>query len=357
MFECKTCGRKFKTMQELGGHVSGAHPKPGEPSGPVGEGESSPAVVATESAEKPPADSPPAVGQPDAQANGVKQAAASAPGEKPPDARGPNEKPPPAPAAGGNADVAGQPAAAKTPAPEPGQESSSDEEAGVAEQIRQYREEGMTFKQLVNDLGFKASTVRDVISKEVIAQNKAEAEKASLLPLVIKNGKGEMIAPEAVIWQMAVEEGVNGERDFKALMKWAAAIEMVHRMTEIRKTEAEALAATARPVLEMMEKSREELDAAVARAKESSMAIAEAAAAGAAARATMHIDERINELKEVRKEKVDIATVQDPVSGLIARTMEMMMNQFSGMLFGGGSAGGIAGSSPGLVDRRMQQGG
>jgi hypothetical protein len=211
----------------------------------------------------------------------------------------------------------------------------------------------VTFNQLVNELGFKASTVRDVIAKELVAENKGEEEKASTLPLVIKNGKGEMIAPEAVIWQMAVEEGVDGERDFKALMKWAAAIEMVHRMTEIRKSEAEALAATARPVLEMMEKSREELDAAVARAKESSMAIAETAAAAAAARAAMHIDERLNELKEVRKEKADIATVQDPMMGLFARTLETMMNKFTGMAFGRNAAGG-APDNPGLVDKRTQ---
>ena len=155
---------------------------------------------------------------------------------------------------------------------------------------------------------------------------------------------------------MAVEEGVNGERDFKALMKWAAAIEMVHRMTEIRKSEAEALAATARPVLEMMERSREELDAAVARAKESSMAIAETAAAAAAARAAMHIDEKLNELKEVRKEKADIATVQDPMMGLFARTLETMMNRFTGMAFGG-NAGGGAPDNPGLVDKRIREGG
>jgi hypothetical protein len=234
-----------------------------------------------------------------------------------------------------------------------GQELPPDEEPSIAEEIRRYRIEGVTFNQLVNELGFKASTVRDVIAKELVAENKGEEEKASTLPLVIKNGKGEMIAPEAVIWQMAVEEGVDGERDFKALMKWAAAIEMVHRMTEIRKSEAEALAATARPVLEMMEKSREELDAAVARAKESSMAIAETAAAAAAARAAMHIDERLNELKEVRKEKADIATVQDPMMGLFARTLETMMNKFTGMAFGRNAAGG-APDNPGLVDKRTQ---
>ena len=311
MFECKVCGRKFKTMQELGGHTSSAHPKPGESSAAVTEGVSAPAVP-PESAEKQPDDARVGEKQPDTETQEVTQ---------------------------------------------PEEESNAeDDEPSIAEQIRRYRSEGVTFNQLVNELGFKASTVRDMIAKELVAENKSEEGKASALPLVIKNGKGEMIAPEAVIWQMAVEEGVNGERDFKALMKWAAAIEMVHRMTEIRKSEAEALAATARPVLEMMEKSREELDSAVARAKESSMAIAETAAAAAAARAAMHIDEKLNELKEVRKEKADIATVQDPMMGLFARTLETMMNKFTGMAFGGNAAGG-APNNPGLVDKRIQQGG
>jgi len=336
MFECKTCGRKFKTWRELGGHTSSAHPKPGEPPKVVTEGEPTSAAVSVESAEK----------RPDDATSGVEQPAAQSKGEKPFDA----------PETGGNTEAAGQAAVEKTATIQEGREPPHDETPTIADQIREYRSQGLTFKQLVNELGFKETTVRDVIAKELVAENKAQEEKTSTLPLVIKNGKGEMIAPEAVIWQMAVEEGVDGERDFKALMKWAAAIEMVHRMTEIRKSEAEALAATARPVLEMMEKSREELDAAVARAKESSMAIAETAAAAAAARAAMHIDERINELKEVRKEKADIATVQDPMMGLFARTLETMMNRFTGMAFGG-NAGGGAPDNPGLVDKRIQQGG
>jgi hypothetical protein len=304
MFECKTCGRKFKTMQELGGHTSSAHPKPGEPSATT--------AGLSESSEKQTGDANLSEKQSGTEVQEVTQSGAKGDAE--------------------------------------------DNEPGIADQIREYRRQGLTFAQLVKELGFKETTVRDVIAKELVTENKAQEEKPSTLPLVIKDGKGEMIAPEAVIWQMAVEEGVDGERDFKALMKWAAAIEMVHRMTEIRKSEAEALAATARPVLEMMEKSREELDAAVARAKESSMAIAETAAAAAAARAAMHMDEKLNELKEVRKEKADIATVQDPMMGLFARTLETMMNRFTGMAFGG-NAGDSSPNNPGLVDRRIQQGG
>ncbi|MBI2849783.1 MAG: C2H2-type zinc finger protein [Chloroflexi bacterium] len=350
MFECKTCGRKFKTMQGLGGH-SNVHRKTTGPTAAKGEGESAPAVAVPASVERREPDSTPGAKQTDAQSTVINQPATPAV-EKAPGDTAQNGQQYQEPGTGGKTETAIQPAPEKALAPQPRQEPQRDEEPSIADQIRNHRGRGLTFKQLVEELGYSPTTVRDVISKELEAKNESEEEKVSTIPLVIKNGKGEMIAPEAVIWQMAVEDGVNGEKDFRALMKWAAAIEMVHRMTEVRKTEAEALAIMARPVLEMMEKSREELDAAVARAKESSMGIAEAAAAGAAARATMHIDERINELKEVKKEKADIATVPEPVQGVIARTLEMMLNQFTTSMFGGAQNGGMV--NPGLVDKRTQ---
>ena len=221
------------------------------------------------------------------------------------------------------------------------------------EKIRRLHYElGYSQVELYRDFGFPRATVyRELPARpKRKTASKAEVEEKQNeggLPVVLKDGKGEVLSPEAVYRQLVAGDGVDGERDFRALMKWAASIEMVQRMTQIRKAEAEAFAEMAKPVLEMMEKSREELDAAVARAKESSMAIAEAAAAGAAARATMRIDERFNELKQ---QKPDIATVQDPMKGLMARTMEMMMNRLTGMVFGGQVP-----PTPGLVDKRVQQ--
>jgi hypothetical protein len=226
---------------------------------------------------------------------------------------------------------------------------------GEAEQIRSYWQQGYTFEQLTTELGFKPTTVRQVISKMIHPKGKPETEKEEgkvpTLPLVLKDGKGEMISPEAVYYQLVADDGINGERDFRALMKWAASIEMVQRMTQIRKGEAEAFAETIKPMLDMMEKSRQELDAAAARAKESSIEIAEAAAAGAAARATMHVDQKFEELK---KQKADIATVQDPMKGLMARTMESMMDRLNAMMLGGGSQPALG---PGFVDKRQQEGG
>ncbi len=188
--------------------------------------------------------------------------------------------------------------------------------------------------------------VREIVREEM--QN-AEMERQRF-PIVLKDGKGEALAPESVYWQLVSEDGVDGERDFKALMKWAAAIELVQRMVNIRKGESEAIAKMFEPVLEMIDKSRQELDAAAQRNRETMMEVASAAAGEAAARATMRIDERFNQMLERKK---DIAEVQDPMKGLIARTMETIINQMTGQMFGGG---GAVGPTPGLVDKRQRGG-
>ena len=88
------------------------------------------------------------------------------------------------------------------------------------------------------------------------------------------------------------------------------------------------------------------------------MAIAEAAAMGAAGGVLGRIDARFEELKQ---QKPDIAQAPDPMKGLMARTMETMMTRLMGMAFGGGGGGGGGGSgevppTPGLVDKRVQGG-
>lgn len=119
---------------------------------------------------------------------------------------------------------------------------------------------------------------------------------------------------------------------------------------EIMKGQAEAQAKAIKPILDIMEKAREDMDAAAERARASTEEVAQAAAAGAAARATIHIDERFNEMM---RQKPDIAQTPNPLEGVMARTMETMFNQLTNRMFGG--QGGQLVPTPGLVDKRGQK--
>jgi hypothetical protein len=142
-------------------------------------------------------------------------------------------------------------------------------------------------------------------------------------------------------------DGDTGAAMLKGMMMLRAAQLMVMNDVEIMKGQAEAQAAAIKPILDIMEKAREDMDAAAERARASTAEAAEAAAAGAAARAVIHIDERFDRMMQ---QKADIATVQDPMKGLMARTMETMFNRLTGTLLGGQVP-----PTPGMVDERVQK--
>jgi hypothetical protein len=239
----------------------------------------------------------------------------------------------------------------------------------IVEQVRDLRAKGLKRKDIAKQIGVSLATVARAIAilketaplqsanstltedklreiiREEISQGKNEDSVG--FPMVLKSGKGqEVIAPEGILQHYLLADGDAGAWMFKGMMMLRAAQLMVMSDVEIMKGQADAQAAAIKPILDIMEKAREDMDAAAQRAKESGAAIAEAAAAGAAARATMHIDEKFNELKQ---QKPDIATVQDPMKGLMARTMETMVNRLQSMLFGGGDQ---VSPTPGLVDKR-----
>jgi hypothetical protein len=244
----------------------------------------------------------------------------------------------------------------------------------LLEQVKRLRDSGLKRKEIAERLNISIRKVDRLIAelkkktpvlatesqgitedrlREIIREELAQREDKdeSRLPLVLKTGKGqEVISPEGIIKYYLLGDGDAGEAMLKGMMLLRAAQLMVMNDVEIMKGQAEAQAAAIKPILDIMEKAREDMDAAAQRAKESGAAIAEAAAAGAAARATMRIDERFNQLMQ---QKPDIATVQDPMKGLMARTMEMMMNRMQSLLFGG--QGGQVPPTPGLVDKRFQQ--
>lgn len=188
--------------------------------------------------------------------------------------------------------------------------------------------------------GITEDRLREIIREEISQDDS--------LPAVLKTGKGtEVITPEGIMKYYFLGDGDIGAAMLKGMMLLRAAQLMVMNDVEIMKGQAEAQAMAIKPILDVMEKAREDMDAAAERAKASTAEVAEAAAAGAAARAAMHIDEKFDQL---RQQKADIATVQDPMKGLMARTMETMMNRVTGMMFGG-----QAPATPGLADKRVEK--
>ncbi len=217
--------------------------------------------------------------------------------------------------------------------------------------IEELLDEGYTPVQVEKEWGFPHSTVRKYARKKITPKGKSQEEgngegEIPKLPMVLKAGVGqEVISPEGILQYYLLSDGDAGAWMLKGMMLLRAAQLMNLTDVEIMKGQADAQAKALKPIMDVMEQARRDMDAAAQRARESNAEIAEAAAAGAAARAVMRIDERFSELKQ---QKPDIAQAPDPMRGLMARTMETIMNQLTGQMFGGGQAGPV----PGLVDKR-----
>ena len=230
------------------------------------------------------------------------------------------------------------------------EQTKLEDEDTQAKRVDALLDEGYTPVQIEKEWGYPHSTVRARAKKRIMPKGNAQNESPKL-PAVLKVGGGsEVISPEAILQSYLTTDGDAGVWMLKGFMLYRAAQLAVMSDVEIMKGQAEAQAKAIKPILDIMEKAREDMDAAAERARASTTEAAEAAAAGAAARAVMHIDQRFEELKQ---QKADIATVQDPMKGLMARTMETMMNRLQGMMFG--VQGGEVPPTPGLVDKRVQK--
>lgn len=210
------------------------------------------------------------------------------------------------------------------------------------ERIESLLDEGYTPVQIEKEWGYSHTSVQRMAKKKLTARG--ITNNVTRLPSVLKAGGGqEVISPEAILQGYLMDDGDAGEWMLKGMMLLRAAQMMVLTDVEIMKGQADAQAKAIKPVLDIMEQNRKDMDAAAERARASSMEMAEVAAAGAAARATMHIDQRFDQMLQ---QKADIAMAPDPMKGLMARTMETIMNRMTGQMFG------QVGTTPGLVDKR-----
>lgn len=248
------------------------------------------------------------------------------------------------------------------------------------QRVKELKDKGVKRKEIAKQLGISTSAVDRAFAKikkiaaqqpppnpaipedrlrEIIHEELEQKEAAgdSRLPVVLKTGKGqEVISPEGIMQQYLRGDGDHGVAMLQGMMMLRAAQLMVMSDVEIMKGQAEAQATAIKPILDIMEKAREDMDAAAQRAKESGEEIAEKAAMGTAAALLGRIDQKFEEAK---KEKADIASVPNPIQGVFARVMETTLNNITQRMFGGGGQPQQQGMSlpPGWSDNRQQGGG
>jgi hypothetical protein len=126
-----------------------------------------------------------------------------------------------------------------------------------------------------------------------------------------------MINPEAILNQYLLGDGDSG--------KWMLKGMMVLTDVEIMKGQAEAQSKAIQPILSLMEKSREDMDSAAQRAKESNQEIANRAAAGAAAQVMPSIDQLASQLAAQK-----IASSPNPMMSMFTDAMQPYLGQMIG---------------------------
>ncbi len=178
-------------------------------------------------------------------------------------------------------------------------------EPSQAEQIRGYLKQGYSLNQLRDQFGFKETTIRQEIEKMVPPEGnevaKASDPRDDGLPVMRKMGGGmEVITPEAVL-RRYMDGGEHEQYELRGMMKLRAAMLMVMDLVNIQKAAAEADAKRLEPVLRLMKETREEQDAAAARAKSSSFEMAREAAHEAVSGVLGYMEEKMPRRRRRRR--------------------------------------------------------
>jgi len=247
------------------------------------------------------------------------------------------------------------------------------------EEIRRRKDEGQSERQMASELNVSRSKVRTalqdiklseagnalvpedklraIIREELERVRNGEEEEAKTrgeFPIVRKMGGGmEMIAPEAVL-KHYMGGTPDGEVELRAIMKFRAAMLMVMDLVNIQKGSAEADARRMEPILRLMKETREEQDAAAARAKASSEEIADRTAQATAGQlfgAISQSNSQVNSTLAQIKQMVG-GQANDPFSQVVSmlQSMQQMSQMFGmplpGMMPGAAPSGGPPGAQP-----------
>jgi len=291
MFTCKICGKKFKASTELGGHMSSAHGR-----------------NRVENAE---AQNPELTGE-------VVESTSEGPLEE---------------------------------LPEEEQVDIIDEEPGVMESIRDLIRQGYTPKQVKEQFGYARRTVDQVAAEFIEPEGKpAESGGDPGLPVTVKGT--EIITPESIMQRLA-----NGSNDWHLRLEGMLLLRAAQKMNrddiEMVRMQAEADAKLIEPILKLMKETREEQDAAAARAKASSEEIADRTAYETASQLSQvisqnnaRITDSINQIRQEIGGKRD-----DPLSQLLGMMQSM---QQMAQMFGVAMPGMGSGAAPGAGQQSWQ---
>jgi len=241
------------------------------------------------------------------------------------------------------------------------------------EEVKKLKEQGLSERKMAERLNISRTQVRNalqdikreesgddsvhddklrsIIREELDRARGSEEEEGKRkgdFPIMRKAGGGtEVTSPEAVLKQYM--GGSEAELvELKAIMKFRASMLMVMDLVDIQKGLAEADARRMEPIIRLMQQTREEQDAAAARAKASSEEIATRAAqatAGPIYEAIGQNQVQVNSSLE-RIKQILGGQSNDPFSQLMS--MMQSMQQMSGM-FGIAMPGMMPGGAPGAT--------
>jgi len=163
-------------------------------------------------------------------------------------------------------------------APQPRPKAATEEDPGVMDRIRGLYRQNYTPKQIKDKFGYSPRTVDQVgaefIKPEGQPQSTTENEEHGEEQWLPASYKKDQVANPAVLLYKAIDGSKESEIEFRGMLKLRAAMLMVMDLVNIQKGQAEADAKRIDPVLKVLREGRDELDAAAARAKNSSYEIA-----------------------------------------------------------------------------------
>jgi len=217
--------------------------------------------------------------------------------------------------------------------------------------IERLLDEGYTPLQIEKEWGFPHSTVRDAAKKRILPENNLVKTDNGFpkMPLILKAGGGqEVISPEAILQGYLLSDGDAGALMLKGFMLYRAAQLAVMSDVEIMKGQAEAQAKSLKPILDVMDQARRDMDAAAQRARESNVEIATKAAAEVGGQAVDWMEQKFN---QIQSQKTEAAKKPNEMEEMMNRMMGMMMKQVMGQMTGMPDT-----DTPVLVDKRNQGG-